>query len=106
MEQASWWLGLCALGLLAAPCGGTGPCVYGFTFNVILLDDDWSSWSLKYVKGEILKAIEKEKALNSEGKTSERCSHRYDKKLITDQNFNCVVLQNKSQKHCCNSILR
>lgn len=69
MEKASWWLGLCALGILAAPCRGTSPCMHGSTINVILLEDEFSSWSLKYVKGEILKAIEKDKALNSEGKT-------------------------------------
>lgn len=68
MGKVSWWLSLCALGILAAPCRGTSPCIHGFTINVILLDDEWSSWSLKYVKGEVLKAIEKDKALNSEGK--------------------------------------
>lgn len=75
MEKASCWLSLCALAILAAPCRGTRPCAHGFTINVILLDDEWSSWSLKYVKGEILKAIEKDKALNAEGKTPDRCSH-------------------------------
>lgn len=69
MEQASWWVSLCVLGLLAAVCGATSPCMHGFTINVILLDDEESPWSLKYVKGEILKAIETDKTQNSEGKT-------------------------------------
>lgn len=76
MEEAGWWLSLCLLGILAAPSGADRPCMHGFTINVILLDDDDSFWSLKYVKGEILKAIETDKALNPEGKTQERCSHR------------------------------
>lgn len=60
---------LCTLGILAAPCGGTGSCTHRFTINVILRDNEESPWSLKYVKGEMLKAIEKENSLNSEGKS-------------------------------------
>lgn len=69
---------MCVMGILAAAYGGTGPCTHGFTINVILLDDEESPWSLKYVKGEILKAIETDETQNSEGKTEERCSHGYD----------------------------
>lgn len=72
MDKASWWLSLCVLGFLAAPCSASSPCMHGFTINVILLDDEEAPWSLKYVKGEILKAIETDKTQNSEGKSKER----------------------------------
>lgn len=62
---------MCVLGILAALCSATSPCMHGFTVNVILLDDEEAPWSLKYVKGEILKAIETDKTQNSEGKTKE-----------------------------------
>ncbi|XP_003961570.3 heat-stable enterotoxin receptor isoform X1 [Takifugu rubripes] len=65
MEKASWWLRLCVLGILAALCSAL--CMHGFTINVILLDDEEAPWSLKYVKGEILKAIETDKTQNPEG---------------------------------------
>lgn len=64
---------MCVLGILAASCSATSPCMHGVTINVILLDDEEAPWSLKYVKGEILKAIETDKTQNSEGKTKERC---------------------------------
>ncbi|TNN04124.1 hypothetical protein fugu_001153 [Takifugu bimaculatus] len=67
MEKASWWLRLCVLGILAALCSAASPCMNGFTINVILLDDEEAPWSLKYVKGEILKAIETDKTQNPEG---------------------------------------
>uniref|UniRef100_A0A3Q4AK55 Guanylate cyclase n=1 Tax=Mola mola TaxID=94237 RepID=A0A3Q4AK55_MOLML len=63
---AEWWWGhLCLLGILAARCRGVSQCLDGITFNVILLDDEESPWSLKYVKREILKAIEKDKSMNA-----------------------------------------
>lgn len=74
MEKASRWLSLCVLGILATRCSATSPCMHGFTVNVILLDDEEAPWSLKYVKGEILKAIETDKTQDSEGKTKERRS--------------------------------
>lgn len=77
MEKASWWLTLCALGTLAAPCRGTGACTHRFTISVILRDNEESPWSLKYVKGEMLKAMEKENSLNPDGKTEDRCPHTF-----------------------------
>lgn len=71
MGKWSWWASVCVLALLAAPGGRAGPCTHGFAINVIMLDDEQSSWSLKYVKGEILKAIELDKALNAEGKAAQ-----------------------------------
>lgn len=65
METVWWWLSLCVLGILAAPCRGINQCLDGITFNVILLDDEESPWSLKFVKGEILKAIETDKTINT-----------------------------------------
>uniref|UniRef100_A0A3Q3E569 Guanylate cyclase n=1 Tax=Labrus bergylta TaxID=56723 RepID=A0A3Q3E569_9LABR len=60
-----WWLFLCALGIiLFAPCRGIQNCVDGITVNVILLEDEVSPWSLKFVKGEIMKAIETDAILN------------------------------------------
>ncbi|XP_019938666.2 guanylyl cyclase C isoform X2 [Paralichthys olivaceus] len=40
-------------------------CLNGTTINVILLDDEESPWSLKFVRGEILKAIETDSAINT-----------------------------------------
>lgn len=59
------WLSLCVLGIVAAPCHGINQCLDGITFNVILLEDEESPWSLKFVKGEILKAIETDKGINT-----------------------------------------
>uniref|UniRef100_A0A669E8N6 Guanylate cyclase n=1 Tax=Oreochromis niloticus TaxID=8128 RepID=A0A669E8N6_ORENI len=42
-----------------------GQCGSGITINVILLDDEDSPWSLQYVEGQILKAIEKDSAINA-----------------------------------------
>lgn len=67
-------MGLGALCLCCVVCtwvcvGGTKQCLNGIVINVILLDDEESPWSLKYVKGAILKAIEKDSAINvAEGK--------------------------------------
>lgn len=83
---AEWWWGhLCLLGIFAARCRGVSQCLDGITFNVILLDDEESPWSLKYVKREILKAIEKDKSMNvAEGKKRGKyctkmsvCAHIY-----------------------------
>ncbi|XP_070846767.1 guanylyl cyclase C [Chaetodon trifascialis] len=53
-----WWLCLCVMGILAVPCRGIRQCLDRTTMNVILMEDDHSPWSLKFVRGEILKAIE------------------------------------------------
>lgn len=65
MGTAHWWLSVCVVGILAAPCRGISKCLDGITINVILLEDEDSPWSLKFVKGEILKAIEKDQTINS-----------------------------------------
>ncbi|XP_039990328.1 heat-stable enterotoxin receptor [Xiphias gladius] len=65
MDPGGWWLCLCALGILAPPCWGIRQCLDGVTINVILLDDEESPWSLKFVKGEILKATETDSAINA-----------------------------------------
>ncbi|XP_028263500.1 heat-stable enterotoxin receptor-like [Parambassis ranga] len=61
MGLGALWLCLCTWVCV----GGTKQCLNGIVFNVILLDDEESPWSLKYVKGEILKAIEKDSAINA-----------------------------------------
>lgn len=65
MGTAHWWLSVCVVGILAAPCRGISQCLDGITINVILLEDEDSPWSLKFVKGEILKAIETDKTMHS-----------------------------------------
>lgn len=65
MGSGSWWLRLCTLGILAAPCRGAGQCLNRITINVILLDDEESPWSLQYVAGQIQKAIETDSAINA-----------------------------------------
>lgn len=66
MGPGSWWLCLCTLGILAAPC--IGECLNGTTINVILLEDEDSPWSLKFVEGQILKAIEMDYAMHGKKK--------------------------------------
>ncbi|KAM6897101.1 guanylyl cyclase C [Xenentodon cancila] len=65
MSPGSWWLCLCALGILSAPCGSNGQCIDGITVNVILLEDQEYPWSLKFVEGEILEAVEEDAAINA-----------------------------------------
>uniref|UniRef100_A0A3P8RYT8 Guanylate cyclase n=1 Tax=Amphiprion percula TaxID=161767 RepID=A0A3P8RYT8_AMPPE len=63
--NALWWLCLCTLGILAAPCKVAGNCLDRTSISVILLEDGKSPWSLKYVKEEILKAIATEPSINN-----------------------------------------
>lgn len=58
-----WWF--CVLGIPSATCWGTKPCLDGITVNVILLEDEESPWSLKFVKGQIQKAIETDSTINT-----------------------------------------
>ncbi|XP_068610409.1 guanylyl cyclase C [Brachionichthys hirsutus] len=59
-----WRWCLLVFWILAVPCCCIRQCLDGITINVILLDDAESPWSLKFVKSEILKAIETDKNLN------------------------------------------
>lgn len=70
MGAAQRWLGLCALTALAAPFGGANQCMDGIDLNVILLEDENSPWGLQYVRGEVMKAIEKDKQLGEEEGTA------------------------------------
>ncbi|XP_034563288.1 LOW QUALITY PROTEIN: heat-stable enterotoxin receptor [Notolabrus celidotus] len=107
---------LCILGVIIfAPCQGLKSCVDGVTINVILLDDEVSPWSLKFVKGEILKAIETDAEINESedlkfnitlkfggfnttlyrqrGCTSSACEGVDQlKQLINSSNLGCAVL--------------
>ncbi|XP_078019732.1 guanylyl cyclase C isoform X2 [Epinephelus lanceolatus] len=65
MGKGWWWLGLCVVGILAAPCRGSRNCLEGNTISVILLYDEVSPWSLKFVRGEILKALETDTNINA-----------------------------------------
>lgn len=65
MRRCGWWLLLCAFGVAAARSGGNGQCLDGITINVILLEDEESPWSLKYVQTKILEAIEKDAEINA-----------------------------------------
>ncbi|KAG7507192.1 heat-stable enterotoxin receptor-like [Solea senegalensis] len=60
------WLCLClsVLGILAAPCWSIKQCLRGTTINVILLEDEEFPWSLKFVRGEILKAMKTDADIN------------------------------------------
>uniref|UniRef100_A0A3B4Z9V0 Guanylate cyclase n=1 Tax=Stegastes partitus TaxID=144197 RepID=A0A3B4Z9V0_9TELE len=53
--------------LLMSPCEATKNCLDGTSISVILLEDGKSPWSMKFVKGEILKAIDMEPSVNSAG---------------------------------------
>ncbi|KAF7204837.1 heat-stable enterotoxin receptor-like [Nothobranchius furzeri] len=65
MIRGSWWLVLSFVGILAASCGAFRRCVDGVTINVILLEDEESPWSLKYVEKEIREAIKEDTAINA-----------------------------------------
>ncbi|XP_071384314.1 guanylyl cyclase C, partial [Centroberyx affinis] len=67
MGPGGRWLCVCALGMLWAvgACGGISDCLDGVMINVILLDDDKSPWSLKYVRGEIERALESDSNINA-----------------------------------------
>lgn len=65
MRRCGWWLLLCAFGVAAARSAGKGQCLDGIAINVILLEDEDSPWSLKYVKKKIQEAIEKDAEINA-----------------------------------------
>uniref|UniRef100_UPI003AAA61E3 guanylyl cyclase C-like n=1 Tax=Centroberyx gerrardi TaxID=166262 RepID=UPI003AAA61E3 len=67
MGPGGRWLCVCALGMLWAvgACRGISDCQKGIMINVILLNDDESPWSLKYVQGEIERAIESDSNINA-----------------------------------------
>lgn len=62
MGPVGWWLCLCTLEILAVPCWGIS--LDKLTINVILLNDEESPWSLKFVEKEIAKAVEKVSTMN------------------------------------------
>lgn len=64
--MGSWLLFFCVLGFIASvSCRGIEKCLSDGTFNVILLEDENSPWSLKFVKGQILKAVETDSQINA-----------------------------------------
>ncbi|XP_008434501.1 heat-stable enterotoxin receptor isoform X3 [Poecilia reticulata] len=65
MRRCGWWLLLCAFWVGAARGRGNGQCMDGVTINVLLLEDEESPWSLKYVERKILEAIEKDTEINA-----------------------------------------
>lgn len=65
MAAGGWWLSVCALWILVAQSSSIKQCLDGVMINVILLNDENFPWSLKYVEGEILRAIEKNADINS-----------------------------------------
>ncbi|XP_077407656.1 guanylyl cyclase C [Vanacampus margaritifer] len=64
MALGRWFLWLCTLGTLMASHHGIQQCLRGVSMNVILLDDEESPWSLKFVRGQILKALKSESLIN------------------------------------------
>ncbi|KAF7654003.1 hypothetical protein LDENG_00075860 [Lucifuga dentata] len=65
MGLGGGWLCLCTLGMLAASCWGICRTLDGIKINVILIKDEDSPWSLKFVEGEIWKAIEMDSQINA-----------------------------------------
>lgn len=57
------WFWLCVLGFVATPC--RGQCLNGIKINVMLLEDEDSPWSLRFVRGQIEKAIETDSSINA-----------------------------------------
>lgn len=77
------WICFCVLWILTGPCRGIN--LDELTIDVILLDDEESPWSLKFVKDEILKAIELDQTVNAaDGNTIRKhkdvciCTQNYD----------------------------
>uniref|UniRef100_A0A3Q2DJG6 Guanylyl cyclase C n=1 Tax=Cyprinodon variegatus TaxID=28743 RepID=A0A3Q2DJG6_CYPVA len=64
MSPCCWWLIVCTFWAFAALCRGNGQCGAGITINVILLEDEESPWSLKYVESEIEEAVLKDNNIN------------------------------------------
>ncbi|XP_061611732.1 guanylyl cyclase C isoform X3 [Phyllopteryx taeniolatus] len=60
MASSRWLLLLFIFETLMASHHGIRQCLRGVSMNVILLDDEESPWSLKFVRGQILKALESE----------------------------------------------
>uniref|UniRef100_A0A672FPY3 Guanylate cyclase n=1 Tax=Salarias fasciatus TaxID=181472 RepID=A0A672FPY3_SALFA len=61
-----WSWCVCILGILVSACWGSRQCLDGTTISVVLLEDDKSPWSLRFVREEIKNAIEKDTAINAE----------------------------------------
>ncbi|XP_053712962.1 guanylyl cyclase C [Synchiropus splendidus] len=64
MGAGVWQLQLFVVGILAASCRGI--CLDRATINVLLLNDEDSPWSMKYVEGEVLKAIDRDSIIHAE----------------------------------------
>nr|XP_061807414.1 guanylyl cyclase C-like [Nerophis lumbriciformis] len=60
MALGGWCLWWCTFATFLPSHHGLHPCLRGISMNVILLDDEDSPWSLKFVRGQILKALETE----------------------------------------------
>ncbi|CAB1313043.1 unnamed protein product [Coregonus sp. 'balchen'] len=59
MAYRAWSLCVCWLVLIAGGCEATyPPCLDGIMMNVVLLDDDISPWSMKFVRGAVESAIQ------------------------------------------------
>ncbi|XP_028990788.1 guanylyl cyclase C isoform X2 [Betta splendens] len=65
MGQSGCWLEFCILGIIAASFPSIASSQDEITINVILLQDEESPWSLNFVEGQILKAIEVDSAINA-----------------------------------------
>lgn len=61
------WLGCCSVLVAFAAGFDAERCTnLSVTLNVVLLEDQDSSWSLRYVKGAVKKAIAEENSINQE----------------------------------------
>ncbi|XP_072312685.1 guanylyl cyclase C [Eucyclogobius newberryi] len=65
MAPGGIWLSVCTLWILLAQSSSIKPCLDGVMINVILLNDTEFPWSLQYVQGEILRAIETNANINA-----------------------------------------
>uniref|UniRef100_A0A8C9VSC3 Guanylate cyclase n=1 Tax=Scleropages formosus TaxID=113540 RepID=A0A8C9VSC3_SCLFO len=61
------WLSACAVLVVATQFLPVSPCLDGkYLLNVILMEDEGSPWSLSYVKGPVLRAVDTDAQLNLE----------------------------------------
>uniref|UniRef100_A0A8C7QD56 Guanylate cyclase n=1 Tax=Oncorhynchus mykiss TaxID=8022 RepID=A0A8C7QD56_ONCMY len=59
MAHRGWWVCVCWMVLIAGRCEAIYPhCLDGIMMNVVLLDDDISPWSMRFVRSAVESAIQ------------------------------------------------
>jgi len=59
LMDGRWCVLVCALSLVLGHSQRIGSCTKRSLINVILLDDDESPWSMKFVEGKVRQAVDR-----------------------------------------------